>query len=408
MQQPSKGVPGDGDRTDRPPGPDSDLDLVDARIAELLALWDPAAAPSQVWGCQFDVGLAWVDFPVGLGGLGLSVDMQEYVDSRLRSAGVPENRHENFVGLGMAARTLVANGTSEQKATLLRPIFTCEEIWCQLFSEPGAGSDLASLSTAAARHGDDWIVNGHKVWTSFGHRARWGLLLARTDTTVAKHKGLTFFVVDMTSHGVDVRPIRQITGEREFNEVFLTDVPVPDSARLGAPGEGWAIALGTLTNERAAVGSLALEGRGEGPIRLLTSIWAEATSPSFAARDRVAQCWIRAEVARLTMLRARALQERERAGPESAIVKLLVSELRVHLYEECVNLLGADGMLGGDYDVTSARAAWSAQHAFLDARQLTIGGGTSEIARNILGERTLGLPPEPRLSNDGPRVGPRN
>ena len=376
------------------------LGAVNAAVDLLVELWAGGAPPAQVWGRQYDLGLAWVDFPLGLGGLGLALEVQEHVDDRLRRAGVPANRFENFVGLGMAARTLLAHGSAELQRRLLRPIFTCEEIWCQLFSEPGAGSDLASLATMAVRDGDEWIVNGQKVWTSFGHRARWGLLIARTDPDVPKHRGLTFFVADMSADGIEVRPIRQITGRAEYNEVFLTDVRVPDSARLGEPGDGWRVTLSTLTQERVAVGSMALEGRGNGPIGALTSLWDRMPDRDPAIRDRICRLWIRAEAVRLTMLRAQAAPTRPGPRPEAAVVKLLVSELRPRIYEECVNLLGAHGLLFDSYDTHPPTEDLSLQHAFLDSRQLTIGGGTSEIARNILGERILGLPAEPRVDRD--------
>ena len=181
---------------------------------------------------------------------------QELVDAQLAAAGAPVGgTAKNFIGMGMAAPTIAAFGTDEQKRKFLRPLFTGEQVYCQLFSEPGAGSDLAGVATRAVRDGDDWIVNGQKVWTSMAHHAQMAILVARTDPTVPKHAGLTYFLCDMTQSGVDVRPLRQITGEAEFNEVFLTDVRVPDANRLGPEGGGWRVATTTLNNERVAIGS---------------------------------------------------------------------------------------------------------------------------------------------------------
>jgi alkylation response protein AidB-like acyl-CoA dehydrogenase len=203
---------------------------------------------------RYDAGLAWVHFPEGLGGLGLPRESQSIVDEEL--AGTPDNDPRRIgIGLGMAAPTILAFGTDEQKQRYLRPLWTGEEVWCQLFSEPGAGSDLAALGTRAVRDGDDWLMTGQKVWTSSAHTARFAILVARHDPDLPKHAGLTYFVLDMTDPGVEVRPLRQITGEAEFNEVFMTGARVPDANRLGAVGEGWKVAQTTLMNERVAIGS---------------------------------------------------------------------------------------------------------------------------------------------------------
>ena len=225
------------------------------KIRDLLDAHDPATTdPAEFLGARFDAGLAWVHFPEGLGGLGLSRGRQEEVDRLLAQAGAPEpDVGRNSIGLGMAAPTLIAFGTPEQQERYLRPLYTSEEIWCQLFSEPGAGSDLAAIATRAVQEGDTWVVDGQKVWTSGAHNAQRAILVARTDTSVAKHAGLTYFVVDMSDPGVDVRPLRQVTGEAEFNEVFLTGVRVPDADRVGAVGQGWKVATTTLNNERVAI-----------------------------------------------------------------------------------------------------------------------------------------------------------
>ena len=185
-------------------------------------------------GAQFDAGLAFVHFPEGYGGLGLSRRLQAVIVDRLRQAGAPIGVMRNPIGYGMVAPTIVTVGSEAQRQRYLRPLFTCEEIWCQLFSEPGAGSDVASLATRAVRDGDEWVLNGQKVWTTLAHVARFGMVLARTDPEAEKHKGITYFVVDMHAPGVEVRPLRQMTGDAEFNEVYFTDVRIPDSERLGA------------------------------------------------------------------------------------------------------------------------------------------------------------------------------
>src|ERR1700757_3964840 len=219
--------------------------LVGQRIDQLLADHPPASTPAQeFWGAQFDLGLAWVQFPEGHGGLGLSPQMQGVIDERLRAAGAPSPFGRNPIGIGMGAPTVESHGSEAQRQRYLRPLFTCEDVWCQLFSEPGAGSDVASLATRAVRDGDEWVLNGQKVWTSFAHHARFGMVLARTDPEAEKHKGITYFVVDMHAPGVDVRPLRQMTGDAEFNEVYFTDVRIPDSERLGAAGDGWGGATG--------------------------------------------------------------------------------------------------------------------------------------------------------------------
>ena len=207
-------------------------------------------------------GLAWVHFPEGLGGLGLPRGMQPVVDKALYKAGAPDNDPQRIgIGLGMAAPTILAFGTDEQKQRYLRPLWCGEEVWCQLFSEPGAGSDLAGLATRAVLDGDTWIVNGQKVWTSSAHIADRAIMIVRTDPDQPKHAGLSYFILDMHDPGVEVRPLRQITGEAEFNEVFLTDARIPDSDRLGEVGEGWKVANATLSNERVAIGGARLPAR---------------------------------------------------------------------------------------------------------------------------------------------------
>lgn len=259
------------------------------RVRALLASHDPAATDRlDFLRARFDAGLAWVHYPQGLGGLGAPRTLQGVVDAELTAAGAPDNEPRRIgIGLGMAAPTVLRYGTEEQKARFLRPLWTGEEVWCQLFSEPGAGSDLAGLRTRAVRDGDDWVVTGQKVWTSNAHNARWAILIARTDPDVPKHQGITYFVCDMTDPGVEVRPLRQITGEAEFNEVFLTDVRIPDAHRLGEVGDGWRVAQTTLMNERVAIGGTALPREG-GMIGTVTATW--RSGPSCARRTCTTGC----------------------------------------------------------------------------------------------------------------------
>jgi len=213
---------------------DNDLSRVDALVDDLLGAHDPKTTDQKTFrGAQYDLGLAWVHFPDGFGGLGLPPRVQRHVDRRLREAGVPSPHGTLFFGLSLAGPTVVTHGSDELRKRALRPMFTGEEIWCQLFSEPGAGSDLAGLATRALRDGDEWVVNGQKVWNTLAHIADRGMLVARTDPDIPKHKGLTYFMVDMHAPGVEVRPLRQITGEAEFNEVYLTDVRIADADRIG-------------------------------------------------------------------------------------------------------------------------------------------------------------------------------
>src|SRR6201993_2705857 len=234
------------------------------RVRAFLAEHDPAETARQDFNdARFDAGLAWVHYPEGLGGLGVSRTLQNVVDAEFAAAGAPGHNAElNAIGLGMAAPTILAYGTAEQQNRWLRKLWTGEEIWCQLFSEPGAGSDLAALAARAIRDGDMWMASGQKVWTSLAQHARRALLVARTNPDLPKHAGLTYFAVDMTAPGVEVRPLRQITGEAEFNEVFLTDVPIPDTDRIGAVGEGWKVSTATLMNERVAIGGGAVPREG--------------------------------------------------------------------------------------------------------------------------------------------------
>jgi len=390
----------------------SDLAVVDRAIDELLAVADPSKTDAATFrGLRYDRGLAWVHFPAGFGGLGLAPSLQAHVERRLLTAGAPPADISTFF-YHLAGPTIVTHGTDEQKERFLRPMFSGEERWCQLFSEPGAGSDFAGLATRAVRDGDEWVVNGQKVWTSIAHRADWGMLVARSDPEQPKHKGLSFFALDLRSPGVDIRPLRQMTGEAEFNEVYLTDVRVPDSRRIGAVGEGWRVALTTLMNERVSIGSGMglMPARGSGPISDVVQTWQElpADARDAVRRDRVMQVWIRSEVQRLTNLRAAEAQRTGNPGPEGSIAKLALAGLNQAIYELAVELLGPAGQVDFDYqfrrsDALSDDGGWGGpRRGFLRVRANSIEGGTSEILRNIIGEQVLGLPGEPRVDKDLP------
>jgi alkylation response protein AidB-like acyl-CoA dehydrogenase len=385
--------------------PATDEQLVNERLDALLTEHDPKATDARTFlGAQFDAGLAWVHFPEGYGGLGVSPKLQRTVNERIAAAGGPNSYWRNPIGAGMGAPTVVTHGTEEQKQRYLKPLFTAEEIWCQLFSEPGAGSDVASLATRAVRDGDEWVVNGQKVWTTLAHLSRWGMLVARTDPEQPKHRGLTYFVVDMHAPGVEVRPLRQITGEAEFNEVYFTDVRIPDAERLGDVGDGWRVSLTTLMNERVSIGG-AIAPKGSGPIGEAVKIWKGKGLSDPALKDELMKLWAEAEVNRLTNIRASQLRAVGTPGPEGSTAKLAFAELNKRVYEFCLNLMGPEGMLYGSYEMIrpeTAMGADSLQKAFLRARANSIEGGTSEVMRNILGERVLGLPGDVRVDKELP------
>lgn len=377
-------------------------DELRARVAAFLRRHDPAGDRLDFLRARFAAGLAWVHYPVGLGGLDLPRHLQAVVDDALAAAGAPDNQpRRNGIGLGMAAPTLLRHGTPEQRARFLRPLWTGEEVWCQLFSEPGAGSDLASLITRAVRDGDDWRVTGQKVWTSAAHRARWAILLARTDPDVPKHQGITYFVCDLTAPGVDVRPLRQLTGEAEFNEVFLTDVRLPDTLRLGAVGDGWQVARTTLMNERVSIGGGPVPREG-GMIGMLARTWrerAELRTPG--GHDEVLRLWVQAEAARLTAIRLRQQLAAGEPGPEGSAVKLSFAALNQAISGAEVELLGEGGLRHDEWTMRrpleTDLLGRTATYRYLRARGNSIEGGTSEILRNIIAERVLGLPVEPRV-----------
>jgi alkylation response protein AidB-like acyl-CoA dehydrogenase len=310
---------------------------------------------------------------------------QLVIDDELKRAGV--SRSYNPIGVGWAGPTLLHAGTEEQKERYLTRILTNEDIWCQLFSEPGAGSDLAGLQTRAVRDGDDYVINGQKVWTSMAHFAKFGILLARTDANVPKHLGVSYFICPMDAPGIEIRPIVEMTGVHMFNQVFLTDVRIPAENLVGRENEGWSLAKVTLGNERVSLsGEGALWGRGPTAHTLLDVVRDRGGASDPLLRQRLAQLYVEAEVLRLIRLRTvTAAVQGKPPGPEASVRKALADEHGQHIMGLAKDLAGTGGML--------TDGPWGEWHdGFLFAPALTIGGGTSEVQRNIIAERVLGLP----------------
>ena len=393
-------------------------DRVNALVEQLLAELDPRTTDTvEFRGRQYDLGLAWVHFPQGWGGLDLPPSFQRQIDPALKEAGAATADSPYFFGLTMAGPTIVTHGDDALRTRLLRRMFTGEDHWCQLFSEPGAGSDLAGLACRAVRDGDEWVITGQKVWNTLAHIASRGMLVARTDPEAPKHKGLTYFALDMNAPGVEVRPLRQMTGEAEFNEVYLTEVRVPDSDRVGEVGEGWRVSMTTLANERTTIGGgSGAPARGSGAIAEAVRIWQSGTiEQNPVAKDELMRLWVDAEVLRLTNMRASQNRRAGNPGPEGSIAKLQFAEVNKDIYAFCVDLLGPQALIDHDYTMRRSEQLGltgppgSARKMFLRSRANSIEGGTSEIQRNILGERVLGLPGEPRADKDLPWIQvPRN
>lgn len=338
------------------------------------------------------------------GGLGLNHDLAAVVSRSL-------SRHHlailNVLGVSLAGPTILECASERQKLELLPKIPTNEHVWCQLWSEPGAGSDLASLATRAERDGSDWILNGQKVWSTFAHVATHGMLLARTDPDLPKHRGITYFALDMTAPGVEVRPLRKLNGDAEFNEVFLSDVRVPDSARIGPVNEGWRVAMSTLRAERQMLSGSGSGTRertsGRSPERLIEAAKAfradgrrPADDPSI--RYRLIDVWVESRLLQWTNQRARDLRKAGIGGAEASIRKLFQSEHNQRVQNLAVDILGMKALAIEEGDRDAAAAAYG----FLRSRGDTIAGGTSEIQRNTLGERVLGLPREPSIDRAVP------
>jgi alkylation response protein AidB-like acyl-CoA dehydrogenase len=371
----------------------------EAARGELAAFLDEAA-PDGVWPADWGAHLARAGYVAphwpAPWGRGAGAWEQLAIDDELRRREVP--RPMNPIGVGWAGPTLLVAGTPDQQRRFLPGLLDGTELWCQLFSEPGAGSDLASLQTRAVRDGDEYVVDGQKVWTTLAHVARYGILLARTrfDRSVADQESISYFVVDMRSAGITVRPLVQMTGTHEFNEVFFDGVRVPAANRIGAEHDGWRLAKVTLGNERVSLsGEGALWGRGPTASDVLDLVREHGGCGDRVWRQRLAALHIEAEVLRL--IRLRTLSARLRGlepGPEASVRKALSDEHGQHVMQTALALAGADGLLrsGGPYGDRSGMWAYG----FLYSAALTIGGGTSEVQRNIIAERVLGLPKDPQ------------
>jgi alkylation response protein AidB-like acyl-CoA dehydrogenase len=334
---------------------------------------------------------------------GLDADpiTQLVIDEELRTARV--GRPINPIGIGWAGPTLMYAGTEEQKERWLWPLLSGEEFWCQLFSEPGAGSDLASLATRAERDGDHYVVTGQKVWTSYAHIARWGILLARTDPKATKHMGISYFVCPMDAPGIEIRPLIDMTGEHAFNEVFFNDVRIPADHLVGPEHGGWELAKVTLGNERVSLsGEGALWGMGPTADDLVATIRAAGGAPDANTRDRLVDVFIEAQILRVLRLRTVSAVLAGRApGPEASVRKAIADAHGQHVMGVARDLAGAHAMLAatgpvggwGPHGAATGDATWS--RGFLFAPALTVGGGTAEVQRNIVSEKVLGLPRDP-------------
>jgi len=372
--------------------PVESADAVEARAAvrDFLAEVAPGGAFPADWNRRMAAaGYVAPHWPAPWG-RGATPAAQLAIDEELRAARAP--RPMNPIGIGWAGPTLLVAGTPEQHEQWLPGLLDGSELWCQLFSEPGAGSDLASLRTSAVRDGDEFVVNGQKVWTTIGHFARWGILLARTDPDADVHRGITYFVVDMQSPGVEVRPLVQMTGTHEFNEVFLTDVRVPAANVVGEVHDGWRLAKVTLGNERVSLsGEGALWGRGPTAGDLVRIVREHGGIDDPVLRQRIARVHIEGEVLRYIRMRSVAAVLRGlEPGPEASVRKALADEHGQHVMELALELSGTDGLLAAHGPLGDTDPMWA--YGFLYSPALTIGGGTSEVQRSILGERVLGLP----------------
>jgi alkylation response protein AidB-like acyl-CoA dehydrogenase len=326
-------------------------------------------------------GWAGVSWPKEYGGRGATLIEQAIFGAELARAKAP--RPANVLGLVMGGPVVIAHGTDEQKERFLEPILSAEEIWCQGFSEPEAGSDLASLKTRAQRENGGWRISGQKVWTTFAHEAKWCMLLARSDPDVPKHKGLTYFICDMAQDEVEVRPLRQITGEAEFNELFFEDAFVPDENVIGGVGNGWNVAITTLMHERAGIGATAALAVATSLDELIELARERGSAGDALTRDRIARLKIAAEALRLGAMRALTTTMKVGIpGPEGSISKLQWADVNQALTELAIEVGGVDSLRGAEL--------WA--YRYLRSRANSIEGGTSDVLKNIVAERVLGLP----------------
>jgi alkylation response protein AidB-like acyl-CoA dehydrogenase len=341
----------------------------------------------------FEGGWAGITWPKAHGGRGGKPIEQVIFNQEQARYGVSNGAF--MISIGMAGPTILAHGTDEQRDRFLAPMLRGDELWCQLFSEPGAGSDLANLATRAARDGDEWVVNGQKVWTSSPDRARWGMLLARTDADVPKHRGISYFLLDMATAGIDVRPLRQMTGESHFSEVFLDDVRIPAANLLGGEGEGWRVAQTTLNSERSSIAG----GVGATPAALVDLARRLGATTDPLGRQRLVDTYIRFELLRFLRYRNQtALSQGRRPGAEASVMKLAYARYMKALTEAAVDLQGAHGLLAS----TDGPGGTMWLRRFLHSPSLRIAGGSDQVQANIVGERALGLPAEPRDDKDVP------
>jgi alkylation response protein AidB-like acyl-CoA dehydrogenase len=386
----------------------------EARFREEAASWLAENAPTddafraltpleqaKVWQKQkYDAGWACLGWAPEFGGRGASAIEEVIWRQEESQYDLPANFF--LIGQGMIGPTLMAWASDEDKARFLPPLASGEEVWCQLFSEPAGGSDLAALRTRAERDGDDWVINGQKIWTSGAHYSDYGVIVVRTDPTVPKHKGLSYFYVDMKAPGVEIKPIKQLTGDSDFNEVYFTDVRVSDSQRLGEVGQGWQVSLTTLMNERAAIGG----SFGQMDVSLAMSVAEEVEidgRPALedaAVRARIANWYVQEAGLKYTGYRSlTALSRGALPGPENSIGKLVGAPKMQAMSSYLMDLLGASGAIA---DESLAAKAGIIQRAYMGAPGLRIAGGTDEIMANIIAERVLGLPQEPRLDKGIP------
>jgi len=349
---------------------------------------------------KFDAGWAVLTWPKEYGGQGLGRMENVIWNQEEAKFKTPPNIYT--IGHGMLGPTLMAHGSDAQKERYLRDMARGEEVWCQLFSEPAAGSDLAGLRSTAVRDGGDWVMNGQKIWSTGAHFSKWGMVVVRTDPNVPKHAGLTYFIVDMEADGIEIRPIKQINGGQGFNEVFFSDVRVPDANRLGGEGDGWRVAITTLMNERVAIGGGAGAGRFRDLLRLarLSRRGGRPAIEDSAVRQKLADIYVRSKGLQYTGYRTlSALSQGATPGPEGSIGKAVGAPLSQEIASLAMDLQGAAGGLL-DEDASPMEGLW--QNAYLSAPGIRIAGGTDEILKNIVAERVLRLPPEIRMDKEVP------
>jgi alkylation response protein AidB-like acyl-CoA dehydrogenase len=328
-----------------------------------------------------EAGYAGLSWPEEFGGRGATLIEQAIFGEELTRAKAPAP--VNVLGLAMGGPVVIAHGTDEQKQRYLEPILSAEEIWCQGFSEPESGSDLASLKTKAVKSNGEWVVTGQKVWTSFAHKAKWCMLVARTDPDVPKHQGLTYFLMDMEQDAVQVRPLRQITGDPEFNELFIEEARIPDENVVGGVGNGWTVAITTLMHERAGLGAGAAASVRIALGQLMELARERGVADDPVIRQRIGQLYIEAEALRLNSWRGLTqIMKKGQPGPEGSLPKWQWAETNQALTELAMDIRGEEGPVSD--------SEWT--YRFLRARGNSIEGGTTEVLKNIIAERVLGLP----------------